>query len=433
MKKSSSNFGVMGWLLIIYMALSFFITGLGGAAQNITADLFNGMYGWSAAFVISLNSIGGWVGVIFIFIFGAIMAKGKLNLTATILVCGLLVGACYIVMGSTAHLGLYACMFIIYQIGYVLWAQLANQALCNNWFPRKKGVAIGWATMGFPLSPSLGLVLFAKLMFGKGVPNPGFAYTVIGIAAIVICVAGAIVFKPYPEQLGLFPDNDKTMTREQASKALTEGQAGAATSPWSIKRMLTTKEVWLTFIPCGFIGFFATGSISQVVPRLMSIGYSSDAATTMISVCALIALPGSYIIGFIDSKLGTKKSYIISMIAVIVSCILYAIPNPVTIWAALVIIGVALGGSSNFAMSLTTNYFGRYNFQKAFGVTLTITQIVSNAGAICIAYAAQAWSYSIAYIGVAVLSLIMIFVILPVKDNFAAKYEEKFAVEDAKA
>lgn len=431
MKKNSnskSNFGVLGWCLIIYMALTFFITGLGGSVQNITAGIFEQMYGWSSAFVISLNSIGGWIGAVFIFFFGMFMSRGKLKLRSTILISGIAVGVCYIIMGNTGSLVLYALIFCIYQIFYSLWAQLANQALCNNWFPRKKGVAIGWATMGFPLAPSLGLVLFATLLGKAGLST---AYIAIGAFAIVLCIAAAIIFTDYPEQRGLFPDNDKTLSREQADKELAEGREMIEKSPWSLKRMLTTKEVWLLFIPCGFIGFFAAGSISQVVPRLLSIGYTSDAATGMISACALIAVPGSYIIGFIDSKLGTKKAYIISMIMVIVSCILYSIANHVTIWIGLIIIGVALGGSSNFAMSLTTSYWGRFHFQKAFGVTLTITQLISNAGAICIAYTAAKWNYSVAYIGIAVLSVVMILIIMPVKDDFTSKYEERFAAEDA--
>ena len=429
-KASSSNFGGMGWLLIIYMALTFFLTSMGGSVLNVTSGVFEGMYGWSQAFTISLNSIGGWVGTAFIFIMGLVMTKGKMNLRGTILFSGIVVGVCYIIQGNTPSLALFAFVYIIYQIGYSIWAQLANQALCNNWFPRKKGVAIGWATMGFPLSPSIGLVIFATIMGKLGVNR---AYLILGIVTIALGVAAFLIFRPYPEQMGRFPDNDHTMTREKANADLEEGRKLFESSPWSLKRLLTTKEVWMVFIAAGFLGFFGSGSISQVVPRLMAAGYSSDAATGMIAACALIALPGSFLIGFIDSKLGTKKAYIFTMIISAIGCVLYAIASPATVWPSLIIIGVALGGSSNFAMSFTTTYFGRYHFQKAFGVTLTIVQLVANAGAIFIAYVSAAKGYALTYYIIGVVCIVMIFVILPVKDNFTEKYEAKFAKEDGKA
>ena len=432
-KATSSNFGGMGWLLIIYIAATFFICGLGGSVQNITAGVFEGMYGWNQAFVISLNSIGGWIGVLFIFLFGILMTKGKMNLRVTILYSAVIVGVCYIFMGRTSSLALYSVMFCVYVVFYQIWAQLANSALCNNWFPRKKGVAIGWATMGFPLAPSIGLVIFSKILFAKGFPDTHTAYLVIGVAGIVVGVLAFLIFRNYPEEQGRFPDNDPNMTREQADAELAEGQALIANSPWTIKRLLTTKEVWLAFVAAGLIGFFGGGSISQVVPRLMGAGFTSDQATGMIAACALIALPGSYLIGFLDGKFGTKKAYIIAMIMCIVGGLLYAIPNPATIWPGLVIIGVALGGSSNFPMSFTTTYFGRYHFQKAFGVTLTINQLVMNAGAIVIAYLAAAKGWTVSYVVVSVLCLLGIILILPVKDNFTAKYEAQFAKEDGNA
>ncbi|MCF0229238.1 MAG: MFS transporter, partial [Parasporobacterium sp.] len=367
-KASSSNFGKMGWFLIIYMALTFFLTGMGGSVLNITSGMFEGMYGWNPAFVISLSSIGGWVGTAVIFIMGLIMNKGKVNIRLTILICGIAVGISYMIQGNTGSLAIFSIAYILFYALYTLWAQLANQALINNWFPRKKGIAIGWATMGFPLAPSLGLVLFANSIGKIGL---NYTYIVLGAATLIVGVIGAMAFKEFPEKHGLFPDNDRSMTREMANKELEEGKMLVANSPWTLKRLLATKEVWMVFIPAGFVGFFGAGSISQVVPRLLSAGYTPDAATGMIAACALFAVPGSFLIGFIDSKLGTKKAFVLTIILSAIGSILYALCTPVTIWPALIIIGIALGGSSNFAMSFTTSYFGRYHFQKAFGVTLT--------------------------------------------------------------
>ena len=137
-KATSSNFNGLGWLLIISIAVTFFICGLGGSVQNITAGIFEGMFGWDQAFVISLNSIGGWIGVLFIFLFGILMTKGKMNRRGTILSSAVIVGVCYIFMGRTGSLPLYSVLFCVYIVFYQIWAQLANSTLCSNWFPQKR-------------------------------------------------------------------------------------------------------------------------------------------------------------------------------------------------------------------------------------------------------------------------------------------------------
>ena len=431
--KLRSNFGLFGWMLVIYMMLVWFFGSIPSTSMNIASGVFSGVYGWNSTLLLSLTAIGGWIGVVLIYICGQLRANGKLNLRYVILVVSIIMGGSLMLWGSTTNQNIFVILFIFYHVSYSLWGYFANQSLCNNWFPRKRGLAIGWATFGMPLGSSIGMALFAKFfpILGGGNPAAGMGkcYMIIGICGIVIGVAAFFIFTEYPEQRGCFPDNDKSMTIEKAKAALEEGRRVEISSPWTAARMLTTKEVWLVSLSAGYMGMFALGSIVQVVPRLLAAGYAQQDATSMLSFTALCAIPGSYLIGLLDQRFGAKKALIVADVLACGACLLYTTNNIIAIWIALICIGVTLGGSSNFIMSITTNYWGRHHFKKAFGITLSINQIVANSGSMLVTTLASKYNYSVSYMVLAGLAIVSIVLILPVKDGFTKRYEEKFAAQ----
>jgi MFS family permease len=64
----------------------------------------------------------------------------------------------------------------------------ACPAFIANWFPRKKGIALGWATMGAPISSSAFVAGFSVLLATKGIHT---AFMIFGIFAVII---GIITF-----------------------------------------------------------------------------------------------------------------------------------------------------------------------------------------------------------------------------------------------
>lgn len=68
------------------------------------------------------------------------------------------------------------------------------------------------------------------------------------------------------------------------------------------------------------------GILSQFILRMMSVGYTSEEALTFMTITSIIAIPGSYLWGWLDSKFGTKTvtiifgfSYIAALILLITS------------------------------------------------------------------------------------------------------------------
>ena len=92
---------------------------------------------------------------------------------------------------------------------------------------------------------------------------------------------------------------------------------------------------------------------------------------------ALIGLVGSFFVGYMDERLGTKKSMLFFGIWYALSLLANATENTVLVYVSIFMIGMSIGGSANFTTSLTTSVFGRQGFSKVNSVVFPIQGAVS--------------------------------------------------------
>ena len=123
-----------------------------------------------------------------------------------------------------------------------------------NWFPTRKGVIIGLVTIGFTLGAMVGLMVLGTVIMKLGLTG---GYAVCGLLVLIVTLFGFLTLRDYPEEIGCFPDNDRSMTREMANAMLEEGRKMAADSPWTPKRVLGTWQMWCIAISCGLMMMFS--------------------------------------------------------------------------------------------------------------------------------------------------------------------------------
>ena len=148
---TKSNFGKWGWSTIILCAIAYFFSGsLGTDGLNIYVPALVDANGFDRATLLSFATYGGWVGIIAALIYGNIaMKKGsKLILIPTLVVAGIT----FISMGYTKSIAIACLSMAILSICTAGFGTVAPNNIMNTWFPTKKGIALGWATMGFPMA-----------------------------------------------------------------------------------------------------------------------------------------------------------------------------------------------------------------------------------------------------------------------------------------
>lgn len=419
-KNAKSNFSKRGWLLIIYMICAYFcFGGLTTDGMNTVIPAMAGAYEWNSAILYTLNTVGGWVSVPLSILFG-ILAEKKSTKYVYVLCFTVVLAGWYIMMnaGSIAMYGLGVILIQGFAVG-AIWVVPGN--LGTDWFPTKKGLFMGWVTIGVNLATAFWNQIFNVLVNANGLKIGANYY---GIVFIIVFAVGIFVVKSTPEEVGEYPDNDRSMTAEKRDLMNKLGKAYEKTSPWTIGKLLKTPIVWKIGVAFGIIMLLTMGTVSQLVPTITSYGYDTQSALNMMTVCAFVGVVGSYFFGWLDAKIGTKKASVFLGGWSILAVLFLAIPGAWTIYPAIFFLGAFIGASNNLIASFTSTVFGRYDFTRAWTIVLPITVVIRSCGYAMISWIATiTGTYNIAYAVLTILAIIALVIIVTTSDKCIGRNE----------
>lgn len=378
-KNSIFRFGLWGWSTILYCLLMFFLyVGMCNDGANITAPAITAVLGAGDGEIMNLNSIAGLVGVVFFIIVGQINQRIGPRLTSGI--CCIVAGVAYILAFNSPSTLLYCAAMCFVYGGIMSAGYVAGGTLVASWFPKKKGAVMGYTTMGHNFASAFYVQLLSILIGPSVLKTIGGAVIPIGIAAIVLGVLGMILIRNTPQERGLNPDNvsDKVYQEEYDTSSGDD-------SGWTVGKLLATKELWLAAVTTGFFQICSVGVMTQLVLRNVEIGFEQQTALNIMTVLALGGVVGSWLVGVIDEKIGTKKTMIGFGVWYCIALLLnFATGMAITplVYVSLFMIAMGIGGSANFTTSLPTSIFGRQGFDKVNAVIFPIQGAIT---ALCFA------------------------------------------------
>jgi sugar phosphate permease len=413
---AKSNFGKKGWLMIILAGIAFwFVTGATVDGLNVILAAIAEQSGMDYNVLLSWSTPAGWAAIPGAVVWAGLCSKKgvKFTMVSTLIVTAVVFAA----YGFSTNLVGYIILAALLNFVGCGFSHVAANTLMANWFPRKKGLALGWATIGQNLSTAMFVpivsVLIAAFGCGKGL-------SVISLAMIVFAFVVVALVKNLPEECGCTPDNDN-LTREEIEANMAD--FNNYKSPFTVKKLLTMKESWMIAFAFGALYMVTVGLVSQLVPRLMSLGYSQTTAISYTTVAAIIGCFGSYFWGWLDQVITTKKASIVYGIWYIAALALQCLPfTKTTMVISIVMIGWGIGGIGNLAASIVAIKFGRYDFVKAWGVIFPMMSVVR-----CCAFSVLAFGltylggYAGAYAIFIVANVIAVFLIWKLDDTCVGK------------
>ena len=299
-------------------------------------------------------------------------------------------------------------MYALEYISVTMYATFSIGVLIGQWFPRRKGTVMGIATLMFPIANALiGFIapnIFAMDFAGEQPMPLLIEYAMSGGMAgqntwmptmlpfLIVCVIGWLIglifVKDYPEQCGCFRDNDKSITPEIAQRMMEEEIKAKETTVWKTGHTMASKDFWFVTIPAGVLLMFAVGAMTQTQPIFEMVGMGDQYSTIMLCIAAA-GIVGSFVLGVVDTKIGTKKSMIIAMFMMLLSGILGYIGassnNGSLVLAAFIILGLFMGASSNYTVSAAAQYWRREDFSSVFAVVNAIANLIQAFGPMLIA------------------------------------------------
>lgn len=369
---TKSNFGAYGWLMIIVSGLLFlFCSGNTTDSLNVVVGAFANKFGFDPNLILGYNSLCGYVSIIGITIINRVLTKTSVRKMITLLL--VLNGILYFVYSGINSVVAY---IVVQTINLILgngFAYVCGTTLMANWFPRKKGLALGWSTIGVQCATFIYLpvmnFLLAKLALSA-------TLITFGIAMIVLAFFCYIVVRDYPEEIGHTPDN-ANFSREEIEASLAEQKNYI--HKISVADCIKNRDIWLIGITFGILSMCVSAVLSQFIPRCTHYGIDISLALVLMSISAAIGVPGSYIWGWVDQKVSTKKSIVAICCWFAASLILFGfiLPvNSITTCLFMVSMGAAGGGIPNLSASMITTIFGRKEYVQAYTVFNPIMTII---------------------------------------------------------
>ena len=159
----------------------------------------------------------------------------------------------------------------------------------------------------------------------------------------------------------------------------------------------------------------------QIIPVLNGYGEALDVLilsdtfillnsgpSTVLFGLAIFACFGSWFLGVLDTKYGTKTAVFITSIIMLVAGILGALDNVWCAVAATWLLGLFMGAASNFGLSGIVRYWRQEDFPSVYSGAPPVGTVISAAMPFIVAAIASAFTYKGAFIFVAIMAVVCI-------------------------
>lgn len=385
-ENQKTGFGVRGWSIIAFQAVMFWVAaGAITHGLNVTLPALSKTYNLDYNMLLALATPASWASIPA----GPTAAwlcekKGaKFNIILCLIACGL----CFGLLGYASSFLSFSLLFAGVCFFGTGFAYVGGTSIVTSWFVRKAGLALGWCTVGQTFSSAFFVPALAASFAIMGVQH-GFW----GIASMmfVLAIITTLFIHNKPEDIGLAPDNERITPAQLAER---QKQHDAYQCPLTVAQILRMKDVWLMGIATGAIYVMLVGVVSQIVPRLMSSGYSLETAIFYMSASALFGTFGAFGWGWLNQRIGVKKAIMTYTVWWIVAIVvnLFA-DNVYMLWISLLMIGFSLPGATNLSTALIATKFPRRLYIRAIGIVHPIQSIIR-----CFSFSILA--FGLAYLG----------------------------------
>ena len=306
--------------------------------------------------------------------------------------------------------------YIFITLGSGLGGWLAIIAMINNWFSRRRSLAMAGAMSGIHFG---GLLIPVLALMIEKMEFEG-ATLAIGLFLLVIIGPAFKMLRTRPEDVGMTPDGDPPVRSSASSRGASGGATGtgavaaesrgasASRTPQPVDdepeftaiQALKTPAFWMLTIAQVASSVAIVTLALHLVPKLTDTGMSLVAAGSVITTQTIIALPAQFASGLIADKM--SKTLLIAFFMLIqgIGILLFAMFDLISLplmpfdvmsfglfdisleflnvyWLAYVgalLYGIGFGGRSPLTTAIRGEYFGR----KAFATIMGISQLPMN-------------------------------------------------------
>jgi len=373
--KAAESF--FGWKALVVAAVMYFaLTGLLLYSFPVFLPFLCTEFGWSRASVSWANSLAMIVTGLASPIAG--MAVARYGARKSIASGGILCVLCFVAASFHNQLWqLYLAYGFLFGLGGSLCGMLALTTVVNNWFVRKRPLALSILLTAGGLG---GLVMVSFIMALINRFGWRSAYLVIAALILLLLVLlPARLLVNRPEDVGQAPDG---VPAGDAPAAAPERQKLYGTPvDFTAGEAIRTPAFWyLTVLATAFM-MGIQGFMLHQVAFLLDIRISSAVAAGAYSLFVGVSAAGRLGMGFLGTRYPTRPLATLSMLLMISGMVILLQAETVpVIFLYNTLIGLGLGGTYVAIMNLMPLYFGRTHYPRIMGIALPFSTILGSTG-----------------------------------------------------
>lgn len=280
-----------------------------------------------------------------------------------IITCGALLAAFGFFLTSQIHtpLALYLTYGLLVGLGSSGLGVVACSSSVGKWFIKKRGIALGIATMGIgfgtvALTPLIGY-LNESLGWRAGLVALGIITGLVGVV-----ISQLLMSKTHPEAHGLLPDGDKT------------DAAHRPTAPCVVR--ISTRVIfqdgrfWTIAVGHGLIVMVNMSVFVHQVAYAMDQGMGSLAAAASLAVISITGFAGQFLFGWLSDRVEDPKYvYVAGIFVLLIGTIfLWRADSVSGLYLSALVYGFGYGSLAPILPVMAADRFGRHVLGSIYGL-----------------------------------------------------------------
>jgi MFS family permease len=355
-----------GWWIIVLALIITSSTQLPvTSGVGIWLDSFEQHFGWSRTQLALAISIGQLETSLAAPIVGILIDKiGAKRLVFS----GIsVVGIGFILLSQTDSLTMFYISYAVVMLGSLLGGRLPMMAVINNWFDKKRTIAMGMGGLGSSVGSFVVIPILALLVnptnFGWEMTSMG-----LGIFFLVIALPIAKLIRNSPEEHGEIPDGIKTHDPEITNDDINEND----NRDFTILEVMKMKSFWVITICLSTSSMIGSTMMVHMILALTDQGLPLTTSALIWGITMGIAGLGQILGGYIGDRIPKNLAlFIFGCLQSLGVLLAIVIANNLYIIAIFVIIyGLGYGARSSLGAAIRGEYFGRKSFGKVMGFSM---------------------------------------------------------------
>ncbi len=297
---------------------------------------------------------------------------------------------------ATSMWQIMAIYAVFFSMAFSLAGPILAQTMAAKWFRKRRGFAIGLASLG----SSIGGFAFPPVT-AMLIQSLGWRPTTAVLAVFVVVVglpAFGLFVRNSPQDKGVDPEPENPVL---GARPLSDNQ-------WTTRKILSEKTFWLLVLAFLPLLFMTSGFTINLGPYTRDLELSTANAAMLMSLWAGVMIVGKLGFGYLTDRYNHRLLFVGMLVFYL--CALFVLslnPGITVLMAAIVMLALVSGGLMPIQGAMISHFFGPLAFGSVLGLFSLFIRPVAFAGPLGGWIRDTQGSYDLYWLGGMVVSLVL--------------------------